>query len=257
MSQYDVRFNNVSIRDASGAIQIVDISEITPKEEKKTVAMGLSHGSRLLRRIRESLSVKVEFAIRENDFERRAAAYDRVISWAKGVGELSISDRIGQILHVDSSEFPTMGSVKGWAGNITATFTAYARPFWESAFPAIASIPTAASVGTASILPPGNEDECFLDAEITATEAVNTLSITTGASEMSFSSLGLAKGQTLIIDHTDDGFLRMRKGEISVMEKRTEASSDELIVIPGKLNTVKFTANGACTATFHTRGRWR
>lgn len=254
---YDVRYNNVSIKDASGAIQVVDVSEITPKEKVTTVAAGLSHGTRLLRRIRESLTVTMTFVIREKDLAARAAAYDRVLQWAGGAGWLSISDRPEQMLYIDIAEFPTMGSAKGWAGEITANFTAYSRPFFESAFPAIASVTTASKSASVSILPPGNAEECLLEAEIKAGATCNTLTIQTGKSTISFASLGLSNGQTLTVGHTDDGLLQMKIGETSVMAKRTEDSSDDLLATPGQTNTVKFTSSGACTATFSTRGRWR
>lgn len=257
MRKYDVRLNGKSLMDISQAIQIVDVTESEPKETVKSASFGLADGTRLLGVKRESMAVRVDFMIRDQDMMRRTHSYDRILQWARGCGYLSISDRPEQRLFVERAELPTMGSVKKWTSVLSATFTAYAKPFWESAFSTAASVTTASTVGSALLFAPGNAENCLMEAEITAAGGtVNRLTITTDDSKMSFTGLNLIKGETLRITYTDKGFLEMKIGEKSVMDKRTGESSDELTLTPGKNETVRFEADKACTAVFRTRGRW-
>ena len=78
---------------------------------------------------------------------------------------------------------------------------------------------------------------------------------------MSFSSLGLGNGETLVIDHNDSGKgcllrLRIRSGGgsyRSVLDKRT--GSDDLYITPGVRN-ITFSAGGSGTMTAMCYGRY-
>lgn len=254
--RYDVRLNNASLNDISERIGITDVSEDKPNENVQTVQNGYSFGSRLLRKTRKSLSISVSFVATVEDTQQRADIYARIQRWANGGGYLTISNYAGKRLYIDNAELPSLGSVKNWTDEITITLTAYAMPYWESAYPLSAAISTAARTGSTTLIPPGNADECLVDVEIRASGGVNALTITAGDTSMTFAALGLTSGQTLKIGHNDDGLLTMKIGDVSVMSKRTAASSDDLKLVPGKIGTVSFNAGSPCTAVFRTRGRW-
>ena len=116
----------------------------------------------------------------------------------------------------------------------------------------------AAVSGSGTLIPAGNEKQCTCDASITAAGGtVNALTVTAGNSSMTFAALGLTAGGTLTIGHDESGFLTLKIGDASVLSKRTAGSADELLVAPGKLNAVSFSADATCTALFASYGRWR
>ncbi len=249
---YDVRLNHKSLTDAAPSIYIVDVTEEEPKEKAQTAATG-TNGTRLLRVNRESLSVAMDFVLRDQNPDERAKAYNRVMQWARGGGYLYTSDRPGQRLYVDRVELPGLGSVKKWAGVITARFLAYARPYWESAFPAVKTLSGTNAAG--QLVPPGNADGCFVAAEVTVTGmGLNTLTLTAGESVMQFTGLGLARGQKLSVVYRADGLLQITANGQSAMSKRSGA--DDLELFPGVYGNVGFSSDAACNVTFRTWGRW-
>lgn len=249
---YDVRLNHRSLTDIAPCIHIVDVTEDDPKEKTLSMPTG-TNGTRILRVKRESLSVSMDFVIRDQDMERRAKVYADVMRWARGGGYLYLSDRPGQRLYVDRAKLPGMGSAKKWASVISAQFLAYSRPFWESAFPEAKEL--VGKSGNAKLLPPGNAESCFVEAEATATSTtMNSLTLTSGESEMRFSGLGIAKGQKLAIVYRTDGILQITSNGKSAMSKRSGA--DDLELVPGVYGTVRFSADAPCKVIFRTWGRW-
>ena len=88
---------------------------------------------------------------------------------------------------------------------------------------------------------------------------VDTADITIGASTMLFTGLGLADGETLVIDYRDDGLLqiRIRSGSSyrSAMSARTAESDDEFFIEPGE-TSARFRSEGACSLAVSARGRF-
>lgn len=249
---YDVRLNHKSLTDAAPSIYIVDVTEEEPKEKAQTAATG-TNGTRLLRVNRESLSIAMDFVLRDQNPDERSKAYNRVMQWARGGGYLYTSDRPGQRLYVDRVELPGLGSVKKWAGVITARFWAYARPYWESAFPAVKTLSGTNASG--KLMPSGNAESCFVEVEATATNTtVNRLTLTAGESQMQFSGLGITRGQKLAITYREDGLLQITENGQSVMSKRSGA--DDLELLPGVYGNVGFSSDAACDVTFRSWGRW-
>lgn len=257
MDRYDIRLNNRRLADLGESVFVTDVSEGAPSEDVSGEEFGGRDGTRLVSVTRRSLQVTATLVIRERDIQRKADVYERVRLWARGGGYLMLGGRHGQRLYVERVQLPSLGSAKKWTDGLKVVFAAYAKPFWESAYEVVATIGTAATSGSATLLPPGGGEKCVVDAEVTAVGgAVSTLTVTAGDTSMAFASLGLAQGQTLRVGHTEDGLLYIRIGNTSAMGKRTGASSDELELMPGVPGAVSFSANRTCRAVFKTRGRW-
>lgn len=255
IDRYEACLDGISIRDKDPRIIIAGIVESPPKERTEATALGYTHGSRLTKTVRQELSVSVAIVIKETDMRKRDAVYEAIKKWGRNAGYLTISARENQRLYVEEMGIKTSG--KKWMETITLVFTAYARPFWENIAAYGASISTAALTGTASLLAPGNADECTVDAEITAVGGtLNTLTVTVGGSTMAFASLGIVAESKLSISHTATGLLAIKSGDTSLMAKRSAASDDDLIALPGLSSAVGFESNVTCTAAFRTRGRW-
>ena len=255
MDRYDVWLDGINLRDNDPRIIVTGIAESQPKEKSTITYMGYTHGGRLSKTVRQELSVSVAIGIKETDMQERDAVYQAIRKWGRYAGHLTISTRENQRLYVEDMSIKTSG--KTWTETITLTFTALAKPFWESVGTQSATIGTAATSGSSSLFAPGNADECTVDAEITAKGGtLNTLTVTVGNTSMSFTSLGVTVNNKLTISHTDEGLLTIKNGATSLMAKRTGASADDLIAEPGSSNTVSFSGNVTCTAKYSTRGRW-
>ena len=74
---------------------------------------------------------------------------------------------------------------------------------------------------------------------------------------MSFSGLGMKGGESLVLDHTEQGYLRIRirngGSYRSMMLQRSGA--DDFAVSPGNV-TARFSAQRACQMTVSARGRY-
>lgn len=255
MDRHDVWLKGISIRDCDPRIIVSGITENQPKEKDSVSYLSYAHGGRLAKTRRKELSVSVIVGIKETDMQKRDAVYQAIRKWGRNAGYLNASTRENQRLYVERMEVKTSG--KKWTETITLTLTAYAMPFWENIAAQSAAISTAATSGSALLSAPGNADECTVDAEITAVGGtLNTLTVTVGGSTMTFAALGIPAEGKLTISHTATGLLTIKNGDTSLMAKRSAASDDDLIALPGLSNAVGFEGNVTCTATFRTRGRW-
>ena len=208
--------------------------------------------------------VVVNFAIAEKrDLIRRANIIQQVCGWAAAGGDLTVSYRDRQKLRVMCLSLPAVKSPDKWAETYSITFRAYQVPFWQSVDAESAAISAGTSGSTSlRVKETGGGKLCF-QATNSSGSTVNTFSISTGESIMSFSSLGLANGETLVIDHSDNGKrcdlrLRIRStGGVyrSAMNKRSTGSSDELTISPGT-RTVSMSAGGAGKITVSCYGRF-
>lgn len=250
-TRYSVWMNNQGLQDLDERIYITDIKENDPKQRMITAEKPIGGGTRLLRVMRESLSVVVRFAVREYDTARRRDILTRIRAWARE-GYLSTSDRPGQRLYVVCEKIPTADSALKWTGEMEMTLTAYAVPWWEDETPTRATY--TGTNGTAALMCRGDEGG-LLDAEITTAGTVTSMSIKVNGRSFVFSGLSLAGGSRVTISHDKDGVLSIKAGSVSLLPKRTAASADELLLASGG-NTITFTANASCTAVFSARGRY-
>ena len=114
---------------------------------------------------------------------------------------------------------------------------------------------------TRSIGVAGNTDTVLeISFKNTSGAVCGSFTVDAGSSMISLSALGLASGETLHIDHTVDGLLRIRVQSSSgsyriVLDKRTPESSDDLWVPPGTA-TVSVTAQRTGTLTLSCAGRY-
>lgn len=214
------------------AVVIRSVDPGTPKETVNTVNRMGGSGSRVTGTHPDYLEIKVTYAIDlpKTQMAARRAVFDAVNAWAEGGGWLTVNWMEGKRAYADYVILPSSGSMFEWTNEYTIVFRAYGVPFWQDS--------AATSSTGASITVPGVK-ETVCDAELVngSGATINTLTITVGSSYMTFTDLGLADGDRLVIGHTNDGTLYIRKYTgtsyyVRVMEKRT-AGSDELYVKPG------------------------
>ena len=255
ITRYRAWMDGEGLHDVDPAVIITDIRESKPEENIVTAGNGYRDGQRVLYRHREALSVTIRFMIREYDVARRKGILSRVLAWAHD-GWLQINDRPEQRLRVVCEDMPAITSALKWTEELSVVFTAYAVPYWQETH--AVSVSGSGQSGTVHLAPLGDMP-CCLEANIsnTGSGTLNILTLTAGNRSFAFSGLGLASGKTLTIRYAEDtGLLRMEIEWESVMNKRTAASADDLLLYPGS-NTITFTADQQISGIFKARGLWR
>jgi len=77
-TRYGCSLNGLALHDLDDSIYVLDIVESPPAVRLETAARPAGGGSHVLGMARQSLSVRVSFAIREYDVARRKAVCSQV-----------------------------------------------------------------------------------------------------------------------------------------------------------------------------------
>ena len=254
-TRYDVYMDGLPLDAIDPAIYVTDVQETPASYDATTLQRAKGDGLRVLRRLRDSLQVRVAFMVRETDVGRRREIVQRVAAWAMGGKYLALGDRPGQRLRVLCETLPGITSALKWTQELSMTFTAYAMPYWEADMPTRASF--TGTGGTAAIHQAGTAP-CFLEAEISNTSGstLTSLSMAADGQTMAFTGMALGAGRTLKIFYDDKWLLRAEVDGASVLNRRTADSVDDLILPPGKATTVTIAADKAVSVTLKARGLW-
>lgn len=257
--RYRCAIDGQALDDIDESIYITDIQENAPKLRTESVVNAKYSGTRITRRIRQSLSIKISFVIRERDVQRRQCVMQNILSWAKE-GYLTINTRPEQRLHVTPETFPAVDSALRWWDTLTMEFVAYSFPFWQDEFPV--NVRISGTTGSKSVFIPGDaweENVAFVEVEVVnrGSSAMNVLTLTAGDTSFSFSSLNLPPGKTLYISYGDDRILRIISDGESALSKRNPESSDDLCMPIGARGNVSIDANQTVDAIYKIRGVYR
>lgn len=252
MTRYRVWLDGLGLHDLDPSLIITDVCESTPRMQVHTAARAQGDGLICTRRTRQSLSVTVRFLIREYDPARRQAVLQKLHAWVKG-SCLTFSHRPGQELLVTLDAFPTVTSALKWTEELSITFTAYALPYWRSTEPTTLTTTSSAAMmveGTAPLAP--------VDVTVTTggTGTTSNLTVQAGGNSITLAGLSLVPGATVLFTHDEQGLLHITSGGASLLDRRTPASADDLLVTPGQSNPVACSANQPLTATFAVKGVW-
>lgn len=241
-TRYGVWLDGLPLHELDPTILLTNIIEQPAAVDVVSYPRARGAGTRVTKRTRRSLSVSVRFRIWEYDVTRRKAVLQKVIAWAKDGKYLAVNDRPDQRLRVEVDELPTIQSALHWQQEISITFTAYASPFWESAYTDSLTTSGAASMSVA-----GDADSAPVDVSITPSG--DTVTVRADQTTITLTDLSGA----VEITHGDDGLMRIMSGGESILSHRTPESSDDLTATPGRVND--FSVEGG-TATFRVRGVW-
>lgn len=264
-----VALNGAQLDEVDAAVVIRSVEPADGKENISAVSSAAGYGQRLTGFRRDTVDMVVKFAIniRKNDLERRAAVLEAVNAWAaaaspeRGGAYLTVNYKPERRLHVVLAQAPGEGSLWDWSKDFQLTFRAYAIPYWEDN--AVSSTRIGDSnVSGSGVLQVGGSAKAALDAELTNRSGmtINTATITAGGRTMQFSGMGLNANETLVIDHAENGLLRIRIRDAggayrSAMAARNSASADDFSVAPGSVS-VSYTTQRACRMTFNWRCRY-
>lgn len=249
-TRYSAWLNGQALHDVAPALYILDVIEKAPEGDVALAAYAGRDGQRVLRRSRQSLSVDVYFAIRDQDPTRRKAALEAVIAWAAPGGWLSLSDRPDQRLHVDMDRAPTITSALKWTDTLILTLTAYEVPFWEQTHPA--TVQGEGTEGSATLFVPGTAPAAPLSytARNTGAAPLTTLTVEAAGRRITLTGLNIAPGESVSVTYDHTGL------QLLPVDKRTEDSADDLLLPCGQRTGIAWSADQSVSITFEARGRY-
>lgn len=248
--------DGVQLDSIDNRILIQGIETQAQKSSIQAQALWGTDGSRVTGEYRESLDIILRFTINEKTYRpgERVKVLEKVNSWAAAGGLLTIGYKTDRQIRVILAQSAEEGDAMS-RGTYSITFRAFGVPYWQEDPPHKTQINGSSGSRAFGV---GGSTRTVMDASFRNTSGgtINNLEIRAGDSVFTFTGLGLGNGQTLIIDHPDDGrrsVLRCRIGSTSVLGKRT--GSNDLYVRPGE-RSVSFTASGSGVMEFSCRGRF-
>lgn len=251
-----VQLNAIDLDSVSGAILVQGIEESAGKEQITTANRAEHAGQRVTSRRRDSLDVTVRFSINIKKWEmmRRSSVFEAVCAWAAPGGWLTLNYRPERRLRVVCAQFPAAGDQWNWTNIYTIVFRAYGVPYWQDCVPRhlVSDVSTGS---TAREIYVHGSAETVLDAAYRCSGTCSRFSLAAGSSRITLEGLSMHAGQTLALDHTEDGLLRIRVDGASVLDKRAAESSDDLYVLPGRA-ALTMTADGPGTLAVQCTGRY-
>lgn len=228
-------------------------------------------GSRVTSRHRDSLDITVRFALRlkRGDENARARLLEQVNGWAGDGGWLTTNLKADRKIRVICVSLPGDGEIRNWTQEYAIVFRAFGVPWWQEETGTSVSVSGGNATLTAYLVVNGYVPAPIdIEYRNAGNGAVTDLTVGIGPdtshpeSRIILTGLGLAVGETLVIDHPDEGdksWLRIRIRSTagvyrSALDKRTGASSDDLQAGPGRKTVwITKTYSGTLTAACHGR----
>lgn len=247
---FDCALNGILLSSLNERICVLDIREDAPK--LRTTALSLHpEGQHLLRQVRESLTLHVDFALHEEDPILRCKAMQTIHAWAVKGGMLTITSRAGQRLPVICADLPSL-SGEDWTEKCTLTFQSTRVPYWEDA-----NATTAAGSEVLTLNVPGTVESVPVDVLVinNTDETINRLTVRAGSTQMVFEGLVFEPGSMFLLIQSDGPLLAQIDGD-SVLHCRTANSADQLLAPCGKNCTAYASASAPLQASFTVRGRY-
>lgn len=258
-----VALDGVQLDSVDGRILIQSIETAAGREQISAVSLAGGAGSRVTGKHRDYVDIVVKFSINEKSYrpEARDEVLEKVNTWAAAGGWMTVNYKPDRKIRVIAEQLPGEGDIRNRGNSYAITFRAYGVPYWQEDTGTVVRIQNTQSV-TRQVGLGGNQDApAEFSFQNTSGSAVNTLSISCGGHSIAFSGLGLASGETLEIDHEDDGERCLQRIRIrstggtyrSAMDKRS--GSDEIMMKPG-VNNVSISAGGTGTIIIRCAGRF-
>ena len=240
--------------DFSGLDEKLYIEDIT---EKVSISMETDkrpgHGRAPLNSpAHETLQITIRFMVKEFNGAARASVVAAVQAWACA-GWLTVAHRPLQRIFVYPTSFPDFSAWQR-TNRMEITFTALGEACWQDISPVTVS--SSGSSQTLTITPTGTET-CYLEAEITPSDTLSSVSITVNGRTLTLSGMSIAADKTVRIHYDEDHRICIDSDGVSLLEYRTGTSADDLLLVPKTANTITAVFNVSCSCAFMARGMWR
>lgn len=249
----DAWFDGEGLRAADPRIQPTNIScEVTGKS---TYTTATGRDGRTRRKVkRDAIKITVSFTIYEHtDIYGRETAIEKANAWARD-GWLEISTKLNRRIYVNCVARASVKKPRDHKEEFSIVFESADSPFWEDKYPTRYSL--AGTSVSQNVSVPGTRKSAPAAVAVVPTGGnLNTLTLSFGASSMSFTGLNILVGHSLVLDYDENGYLRIMSANVSKYSCRTAESSDDLQSDPGA-QPVGFTANVDCGVDYSVRGRY-
>lgn len=263
--KHRVALDGVQLDEVDYRIMIQKIETGDGKENINTVSLMGGSGSRVTNIHRDYLDITVKFTIRlrKTEMAAREEILEKVNAWAFAGGWLTTNYKENRKIRVFRAQAAAAGDPWNWTKEYVIVFRACGVPYWQERQAEQVMFTNVASKNITFGVKGSEKSVLDVQFKNTSGSTINSFTIGTGEASMSFSSLSMANGETLVIDHQDTGkknLLRIRiRGTAgsyrSAMAKRSTGSSNELTISPGT-HTVSMTAGGAGTIIVSCNGRF-
>lgn len=263
--RHRVALDGAQLDEVDSRIMIQKIETGAGKENIGTVGLMAGSGSRVTNVHRDSIDITVKFCIKlkKRNMQEREEVLEKANAWAFAGGWLTTNYKEGRRIKVFRAQAAEAGDPWDWTKVYAIVFRACGVPYWQQ--DQAETVMRANTNSENFQFGQAGSDASVLDVSFqnTSGSTINTFSVTTDEAEMSFSSLALANGETLVIDHEDTGKrcnLRIRIKSTagvyrSAMSKRATGSSDELTITPGT-HRIRMNAGGVGKLTLSSCGRF-
>lgn len=256
ISRYEVYLNNVALSSIDSRILILDVAYGEPGFQRQESRIANRDGNFLGELARNGCSVTVTFQLRIYDISDRQSVCQEIVKWAMKGGKFETNDRPDQMLLCVCEKPPHITSAMKWLDELSVTFRARSYPFWQDIAPTVLSLSGTAQNGVKMRLN-GIAEKTYVKVTVKPTSGtLSSLTVSANDSTITLQGVSVASGNTLEIGYDDDMILYIKSGTTSYLDKRTPASSDDLIAKCGEENTFSFSANTAVQITFSVRGAW-
>ncbi len=236
ITRYRASMNGTQLDSLDDRIIITDIITDVPSESITTNERP-SGGSYLTAVTTQSLTVRIRVELHSQSVSERRGLYSTVCRWGMGGGFLSISEKPYERLHIDKMTLPSVDALK-WTEALEFQLTAYSCPWWED----IDAQTVTGSTGRYSDAWFYNYGHLPMAVDVTATVVSGTMTgfiVASGYTQdgasvmentMTFTGLTVAPGESFTISHDSDGILHIEAAGVSVLNKRSASSADDLII---------------------------
>lgn len=249
-SRMQVYLNGKGLHEIDEKIVVLDVTYASPSSNVSAQSNGHRDGSYVSSIRFDDAQLTVSVEIHEYNMARRQRLLQLVAAWALPGGWLTVSDRPGQKIFVRCSNPPTLGSAFRWTERVEIPLGAYEFPYWQDDEPKTATLTGTSAEG--SMLVPGIASPCYFEAEVTPTGTLTSLTLGVGNSSIELSDISAT--DPVVISYDERHILSIVSGAVSLLDKRTAASSDDLTADAGTQAQLTLTANVSCTAVFKAKG---
>lgn len=255
ISRYEVTLNGNKLSEINENLLILNVEYVKPEYRDAVFSPAKREGEIVTERIKARARVNVSFELHVYDIAERQAVYQQVVAWCKNGGVLEINDRPGMRLIAVCEDYPTIDSVRDWTNPLSLTFASRSFPYWEDSEETVATLSGANARG--AIVVPGAIGNAFATVTVTALNNISQLTVSIGGNTIQLTGLSVARNSIVVFGYDDDGFLYIKNGNTSLLNKRTGASDDDLFAVCGQSNPISVIASAPVTARFSVRGCWQ
>jgi hypothetical protein len=240
--RHRVSLNDNQLDELDERILVLGVNDGAGRETLNAVSRFGGIGQRVTTRHRDTLDIVVSFGLRikAGDMAARSELFEKVSAWAMGGGWLKVNYKPDRRIYVTCAQLPGAGDLADWTTEFNVTFRAYGVPYWQQETPAQININSTRSATRQMEVPGTASTVMNLTFRNLSGMEIASFTITTGKSRFTLDNLGLMADETLAVEHTVDGLVRIGIYSTagawrSVLGRRTADSSDDLTVNPGTM----------------------